>query len=298
MDARPSSSDQMRSISRPASLALPGSSTAPAPQNKTGKTDADTNAARNATIAPRRILLPPGSAPPTAPGSNKPAAPGKPQPPARPATAADAANAPRTRRSRRWTRQNTRTPPAQTRRTPPTPPPLLSAASPAPARSPPASHPNEPPLPDTLPKPPTPAQLPGFPSPASSHRSWMCSNRLKFYFILKRVFRSKLFLLVPVPDRPIAQIRRVRQLLARIHRVPMPHRIQHRPVKQGIPVRVGLAQIDLDRPRHHFHRLSLRFSKIRFAQHTPRKNPVALLQPRRAHQNVALHPPRLQLALQ
>src|ERR1700719_1397505 len=143
-----------------------------------------------------------------------------------------------------------------------------------------------------------PARLPAFPSPASSQRSWMCSNRLKFYFILKRVFRSKLFLLVPVPDRPIAQIRRVRQFLPRIHHVPMPHRIQHRPVQQGIPVRVRLAQIDLHRPRHHFHCSPLRFPKIRFAQHTPRKHPRLLLQPRRAHQNVALHSPRLQLALQ
>src|SRR6266481_5275475 len=126
----------------------------------------------------------------------------------------------------------------------------------------------------------------------------MCSDRLNFYFFLKRVFRSGLFLLVPVPDRPVTQIRRVRQFFPRIHRVPVPHGVQHRPVQQRVSIGVRLSQANLHRPRHHFHRSPLRLSVIRFARHLPGENSSPLFQSRRAHQHVPLHPARLQFALQ
>src|SRR5258708_29828974 len=126
----------------------------------------------------------------------------------------------------------------------------------------------------------------------------MCPNRLEFYFILKRVFRSEFLFRVPVPDRPIAQIRRRCKLLPRIHGMSVPRRVQHRPVQQGVSVSVRLSQIDLHRPRHHFHRPPLCFSLIRFAQPPSGENSVSLFQPRCAHQHFALQPPRLQFAFQ
>src|SRR5260221_806059 len=126
----------------------------------------------------------------------------------------------------------------------------------------------------------------------------MCSDRLKFYFFPKRIVRSELFLLVPVPDRPVAQIRRVRHLFPRIYGVPVSHRIQHRPVQQRVSVRMRFPQLDLHRPRHHFHRSPFCLSIVRFTQHFPRVKSSPLLQPSRAHQHIPLHPARLQLALQ
>src|SRR6266403_2605594 len=126
----------------------------------------------------------------------------------------------------------------------------------------------------------------------------MCPNRLEFYFILKRVFQSEFLFRVPVPDRPIAQIRRRCKLFPRIHGMSVPHPVQHRPVQQGVSVSVRLSQIDLHRPRQHFHRSPLCSPIIRFAQHASGKNSVSLFQPRCAHQHFALQPPRLQFAFQ
>src|SRR5258708_8922021 len=104
----------------------------------------------------------------------------------------------------------------------------------------------------------------------------MCPNRLEFYFILKRVFRSEFLFRVPVPDRPIAQIRRRRKLFPRIHGIGVPHRVQHPPVQQGVSASARLSQNDLHCPRHHFHRSPLSFSIIRFPPPTSDKHSVSL----------------------
>src|SRR5260370_14489709 len=96
----------------------------------------------------------------------------------------------------------------------------------------------------------------------------MCPNRLEFCFILKRVFRSEFLFRVPVPDRPIAQIRRRCKLFPRIHRMSVPHRVQHRPVQQVVSVSVRLSQIALHPPRLHFHHSPLCFPIICFYHHT------------------------------
>src|SRR5277367_18437 len=104
MDVLPSTKHQMQSVSRLATAASPGSSSAPTLQNRTRRKGVDTSASKNATISwqlSRPPLLPDARNAP--PPRTKPA-PRLPPARAPQATSTDAPDFPQTAKSANWKR--------------------------------------------------------------------------------------------------------------------------------------------------------------------------------------------------
>src|SRR5208337_926376 len=272
------------------------SSGAPVPQNKTGRTGADTNVSRNATIAcqtTRRtaFLSPPRALPPSTAAS-----PPAPLQLARPAAGTDAADSSQSTRSAHLTRPGNSAPHAHTRRYPPTPQQPLCASTSAPyqGRTPHLSgrhrpRPRVPPLATSKPSQRIQSSVlfsrscPAF--PASPHGFGQRQALLRG------------FLHMPVPNLPVTPVRHRRQVSARIHHMRVPHHRKHWTVQRCVPVRVRITQFDAVLLRNALHCTKLFFPIHRTSQQTPGPPSIPFFHPRCTHQHLAANSLGFQFAL-